>query len=78
MPFGTRLQCSLGSEASDPRQLEILNAAVKFMEANWLKLRNSLFTVKGLLILGLKKHSYGYLWLLLMANITVNLNSELF
>ena len=35
MPFGTRLQCSLGSEASDPRQLEILNAAVKFMEANW-------------------------------------------
>ena len=35
VPFGTRLQCSLGSEASDPRQLEILNAAVKFMEANW-------------------------------------------
>ena len=28
------LQCSLRSEASDPRQLEILNAAVKFMEAN--------------------------------------------
>ena len=35
VPFGTRLQCSLGSEASDPRQLEIPNAAVKFMEANW-------------------------------------------
>ena len=35
VPFGTRLQCSLGSEASDSRQLEILNAAVKFMEANW-------------------------------------------
>ena len=37
MPFGTRLQCSLGSEASDRWQLEILNAAVKFMEANWPK-----------------------------------------
>ena len=35
VPFGTRLLCSLRSEASDPRQLEILNAAVKFMEANW-------------------------------------------
>ena len=30
--------------------------------------------MKGLLILGLRKHSYGYLWLLFMANITVNLN----
>ena len=35
VPFGTRLQCSLRSEASEPRQLEILNAAVKFMGANW-------------------------------------------
>ena len=28
-------ECSFGSEASDPRQLEILKAAVKFMKANW-------------------------------------------
>ena len=35
VPSGARLQCSLRSEASDPRHLEILNAAVKFMEANW-------------------------------------------
>ena len=31
----TRLQCSLRSEPSDPRQLKIPNAVVKFMEANW-------------------------------------------
>ena len=35
VPFGTRLQSGLGSEVSDPRQLEILKAAVKFTEANW-------------------------------------------
>ena len=35
VPFGTRLLCILRSEASDPRQLDILNAAVKVMEANW-------------------------------------------
>ena len=35
VPSGVRLQCSLRSEASDPQQLETLNAAVKFMEANW-------------------------------------------
>ena len=33
--------------------------------------------MKGLLILGLRKHSFGYLWLLSMANMTVNLNSDL-
>ena len=33
--------------------------------------------MKGLLILELRKHSHGYLWLLFMAIITVNLNSEL-
>ena len=37
MPYGARLQFSLRSEASDPRQLEIFNAATKFMEANCLK-----------------------------------------
>ena len=42
-----------------------------------LKMRNTWLTVKGLLILGLRKHLYGYLWLLFMANITENLKSEL-
>ena len=37
MPSGARLQCSLRNEARVPRQLEILNAAVKFMEANWVQ-----------------------------------------
>ena len=54
MHSGTRLRCSLRSEASHPRQLEVLIAAVKFIEANWpLKMRISLFTMKGLLIRGL-------------------------
>ena len=35
VPSGMRLLCSLRSEASDPRQLGILKAAVKFMQANW-------------------------------------------
>ena len=30
--------------------------------------------MKGLLILGLRKHLYGYLWLLFMANITVQVH----
>ena len=42
-----------------------------------LKMRNSWLTVKGLLILGLRKHLYGYWWLLFMANITENMKSEL-
>ena len=32
---GSRLRSSLRGEASNLRQLEILIAAVKFMEANW-------------------------------------------
>ena len=32
---GTRRRCSLRSEASNSRQLEVLIAAVLFMEANW-------------------------------------------
>ena len=43
-----------------------------------LKMRNSWLKMKGLLILGLRKNSYGYLWLLFMANNTVKLHSELF
>ena len=35
VPSGTRLQCSLRREVIDLRPLEILNAVVKFMEANW-------------------------------------------
>ena len=35
VPSGTKLRNSLRSEASNLRQLEILIAAVKFMEANW-------------------------------------------
>ena len=35
LPSGARVQFSLRREASGPRPLEILNAAVKFMEANW-------------------------------------------
>ena len=42
-----------------------------------LKMRNIWLTVTGLLILALRKHLYGYLWLLFMANITENLKSEL-
>ena len=36
-----RLRYSLRSEASNPRQLEVLIAAVKFMEANWPDKRES-------------------------------------
>ena len=43
-----------------------------------LKIRNSCFTVKGLLILGLRKHSSGYLRLLFMASIPENLNFKVF
>ena len=32
---GTRLRSSLRSEASNPRQLKVLIAAVRFLEANW-------------------------------------------
>ena len=35
MRSGTRLRCSLKSDGSNCRQLEVLIAAVKFMEVNW-------------------------------------------
>ena len=40
------------------------------------KIRNSWFTMKGLLIFGLRKYSSEYLRLLFMAGITENLNFE--
>ena len=41
------LRCSLRSEANNPRQVEVLIAAVKIMEAKLaLKLRIPLFTAK--------------------------------
>ena len=31
----TRVKCIIKSEASNPRQLEVIIAAVKIMKANW-------------------------------------------